>query len=937
MVWNLNLLLRLTFPYQKLLALSEKITGTIPILSPSLNENFVEEFIQKWYLFQSVSSEFPGGQVEVDLCMFFSPKDLEYSLGWDAFEESMKDGTILKARAMTGVFTSKDEEIYSDGKEFSLENEIKVPFRLKVRINDLSGLTNGSLHKFADSLNVKMNAKDALDDYKTRMIDALIECPHTFIEYAKGDVEDLETIHREKLKSENIILKDVLELPEDSLYTIDSMKKTSGSLVAYAVEECINYKAVDEPRKDSFLQLSYEYALCRLGVLKKTDSETTILTHLHDCMRRSIKSISDFENWYCGTNEKFKTLWSKVKTVKRGKTWEREYESWNKLPNSKKFEKYIAPYNWEFKAYSLSTMKYWGTHLNSTSIYNAVVHGGRCVNELPEMYRDEYIADIDFKSAYASILRELNFPIGRPRTIGFTNNQIHIKLKDVIKQIKSGKIQPKDGLIQIYVNGGLNFSQDLILSKVIKGKAIQDALNNTSKDFEADLAHIDGDFNLLTNEIKGGIITLDIWNLIEKIANNKEIKSLLNLEVSTVAWFDEKDFCNTPREWIEKVLADNGQFTTKGDTRTHAFFNFPLEKVFGKTVDTRNALKDEWKLETDINKKNELNARQTALKLFNNTGYGVLASIYFRIGNTLLANIITSTIRTHAWLKSKALNIHQIITDGGFYSLGNVYTLDPTKHQGKKPGLDALSNLSTLVKHRCISSTSLGGMDWKSIFYNHPNYIDGDSPLNGKNLDRLAWEHIKDFWSHYGIDESNFLNFLLEHKQDNTAYAVAWWNKADYALKVVDTSQGKELIYKIRGARMGDDVPQTTEADIYDLKELATNKSQPKYQILFNILTNNDEMPTEFEYEHKTLLSPSRWTYAHTFKEGTYENIKAIRPGDELVEHRIFQQNNSHTRCADYATFQKRKKRHSKKVKMFETKSKSISKVHELLVADNLK
>lgn len=27
------------------------------------------------------------------------------------------------------------------------------------------------------------------------------------------------------------------------------------------------------------------------------------------------------------------------------------------------------------------------------------------------------------------------------------------------------------------------------------------------------------------------------------------------------------------------------------------------------------------------------------LKLFNNTGYGVLASVYFRIGNTLLANI----------------------------------------------------------------------------------------------------------------------------------------------------------------------------------------------------------------------------------------------------------------------------------------------------------
>ena len=176
-----------------------------------------------------------------------------------------------------------------------------------------------------------------------------------------------------------------------------------------------------------------------------------------------------------------------------------------------------------------------------------------------------------------------------------------------------------------------------------------------------------------------------------------------DLQVVAAAYYRDEDRCADANEWIDKVLACNVEYVTDKNTgriidkRTRAWFSVPLEDVFGKIIDTRNQLKSEAK-EANAEGKHEdylkLNGRQEALKLFVNTGYGVLASPYFSIGNTVIGNNITAQIRLAVWQMNKALNTCQSITDGGLYEPGKVNKLHLKAK--KKPSLETLSDLRKL-------------------------------------------------------------------------------------------------------------------------------------------------------------------------------------------------------------------------------------------------
>ena len=92
---------------------------------------------------------------------------------------------------------------------------------------------------------------------------------------------------------------------------------------------------------------------------------------------------------------------------------------------------------------------------------------------------------------------------------------------------------------------------------------------------------------------------------------------------------------------------------------------------------------------------------------------------------------------TDSFKPAKALALSQSITDGGNYSLMHVYSL---KDRARKPGLETLSNIEKLGRHRGIKITSLGGIDWAEVFQNHD--------LHGRfrELDALAAKHLDDFW-----------------------------------------------------------------------------------------------------------------------------------------------------------------------------------------------
>ena len=278
----------------------------------------------------------------------------------------------------------------------------------------------------------------------------------------------------------------------------------------------------------------------------------------------------------------------------------------------------------------------------------------------------------------------------------------------------------------VVVRGNLSFSQDLLFSKVTTQSKINKAIVNAVEDDDVrssenrnqnDNAHIEGQFILARRELKNTVITSYIWDTILKVASTKELKELRNLQVVAGAYYRDEDRCADVNEWIDKVLADSCEYVTNKrtgrieDNRTKAWFSVSLEDVFGKIIDTRNQLKSEAKQAEKDNRQEDylkLNGRQEALKLFVNTGYGVLASPYFSIGNTVVGNNITAQIRLAVWQMNKALNTCQSITDGGLYEPNKVNKLHP---KGKKPSLETLSDLRELHKHRSVGVVSLGGVD----------------------------------------------------------------------------------------------------------------------------------------------------------------------------------------------------------------------------------
>ena len=409
------------------------------------------------------------------------------------------------------------------------------------------------------------------------------------------------------------------------------------------------------------------------------------------------------------------------------------------------------------------------------------MHGGRCNNEQYWRYRLDHAADIDLKSAYASVLRRIDYPIGLPTITSFTPNEKRWSLKQWFEHSKV--LEGTNRNWMVVVEGELNFEQDLLFSKVTTQnkinkviiKAVEDDVRS-SENRNQDDAHIEGKFILARRELKNAVVTSDIWETILKVASTNELKELRGLQVVAAAYYREEDRCADANEWIDKVLACDVEYVTDKSTgritdeRTRAWFSVPLEDVFGKIIDKRNNLKSESKqahAKGNYEDYLKLNGRQEALKLFVNTGYGVLASPYFSIGNTVIGNNITAQIRLAVWQMNKALNTCQSITDGGLYEPGKINKLHPkVKETGKrKPSLETLSDLRKLQEHRSVRVGSLGRVDWlmliESLFDNELTIEDEDKEIF-KNHDALALQHIKDFWALYGVD----FHFNVEHKTE---------------------------------------------------------------------------------------------------------------------------------------------------------------------------
>ena len=573
------------------------------------------------------------------------------------------------------------------------KNGVQTTYTFTVR--DLKGWVNGSLKELASSVGVEMPLKTKFDHLKSRMGEAFKKDPLTFLRYGVEDVTRLEEIVVAMVSQVNWMLVEVLELPSEYCFTPDTIPYTTGSLIAKCFELYILNQKVGVAKpphtgvEPSLTPVEKMVIACgKHGEL--VDKRNRMMTAFKSYLKRLYVDNPSMDDVF------------------------------EKVASNEKLRKLICnTHNYKTLAYSLGGISTLMRHdTKSTVILNALISGGRTNNERPWECTADYTADIDLSSCYGSALRGLEYPLGVPVIYGKTPSDRGYTLGGFLDKFQS---RMKDNLWTITVSRRLSFEQDLIYSKLTDppkmGRSYCRALlQSYTEGGDADKKHFDSDLVLLRRELKNSVITSHILKLMKAVSSCNELNELSNTQVETAVFWDRSQEASTLDDWMKASVEDRGTVTFNEqlqgvvDTRTKVWYSLPLEGFIGRLVDKRKEVKRAAIDASDATLKQQLNAKQTSLKLFINTLYGCFASPYFKIGNTVLANNITAAARGEVWWLAKALNTVQTVTDGGCYSLERVFSL--RSGSKRKPSLHSLANPQRLERHRSVKVERLGGVDW---------------------------------------------------------------------------------------------------------------------------------------------------------------------------------------------------------------------------------
>ncbi|MEG4307108.1 hypothetical protein QUB16_31050 [Microcoleus sp. D3_18a_C4] len=325
--------------------------------------------------------------------------------------------------------------------------------------------------------------------------------------------------------------------------------------------------------------------------------------------------------------------------------------------------------------------------------------GGLLFSRMAEYpYLQGNFGDLDQQSCYATAMSNLKIYLGEPKVVTFKYKN-KPKLREVAAFIKQKNI-PNDGWF-VRVSG--KFEQainTLILSdlrfvpKKLKNPEIipfntdiQSSVmvaSNPSRYGINDNKKVLGGFNndkvgkklavstLLLKEVKFGLVNFDILEAIELLPD-EWVQEYLDLDVLALVYFapelivdtlDELEAkrANLPDEPILQKFDFDKEINshTSQNYKNNVALRFDIGAIWTKLKDNRNRYKK------------EKNPVQEVLKLFQNSGYGVLACLYLATNNLMASNQITAQARVGAWLMANSLNGFAPITDGTGFSWDNI-------------------------------------------------------------------------------------------------------------------------------------------------------------------------------------------------------------------------------------------------------------------------
>ncbi len=772
---------------------------------------------------------------ETRLAMFFSPKDVEYALGWERFKTAIEQQKVRQRNNLSGKIGS-------------------------IHVKDLCGWAGKtSLVKFAATLGVPMLNKASMDHYKANMHRGLMEHPEDFLRYAVDDAKLLLAMFQRFVDMIGTIQKETLGMGDAEVWKEHNIPMTCGALVAKTLEKWL-YTQAGEYRD------ALKFCVRKLGILDPDHKKYHSSREIYEQAVRFYRNVDVLREGLTGDSDLLKQFFGA---------------------------------RFLFTGLDGCSIRWWASRpITETACFNALVQGGRCLNENPFDYTVGNGLDVDISGCYGESLRSMILPVGLPTVWSYTPNETRPTLGDWLDK---NERQLVDGLWSCLVSGHLSFEQDLIFSKLVKVKDIRKA-SCSSDDEDSD---IPADLVMLRREIKNGVITSDVLNCLRKVTTNAEWQGIKKLEVVTACAYLRDDRMDGVQEWCDAVMADYGCYKsrvksgTSVDSRSRAWYGVPLEGFVGKLVDERRRYKKLGK-DTSIPEPERMKYQglDGMLKLMVNTVYGVLASRYFAIGNTVLANNITARARVGVWMVAKALGLRQCITDGGIYTPDRVCWF-----HSRRPGLDTLScQWEWHDSKHGRSYCPMGDLDW------------GTLPA-ASMLDDLAMDHVRQFWEPYGLT----LPFNLEHKIGNTFRRAAYWSKADYALLTE-----KDTVYALRGKD----------------KSKRGSRKHPTFALLDAILAGKDDFPDDLSYTRAGIMKIGKWLMVQD--SNGYADLKGLRPGDNLPEQEYqARYNNNHFPLRDEQDYLRRRNRkkqdRGRSVQWFERyANQGISTVHKAMKMNRL-
>lgn len=797
-----------------------------------INENDNKKFINQnrcVRIYHEPSEEYLYlDRIILNLGFFWSIKDLEYTLGKNLTQELLvakrNGSTLLKT---TPIVKFNDQNAPADTMrlvKISYKTQRKpVYLSIYLKIDDFSGLCGKmSLKETARTLGIPMTLKDDLD--KTNMLGELHSNPERFIDYALDDVRVLTQI-KDKYQENINILRNVIGVkPIEKINQL-----TIGSNIASMLH-------------DWFIP---EHLIKPMSTLSDEYDPDVVYTH------SNTKSLANSLLENAGVKQ-----------------------------NSQK---------------------------TTTHAHIAVVQGGRCTNEDPDNMVVHNGMDIDISGAYSNAISKLEYPIGLPYIFGQPKKQ---KQRKTLKQfLTKHKNQLDHTNWVMVVSGETSFDFDLIMSKDTSITKINKQVR-IKQTYFTEITEIKKNNDVqghFTRQVKNGIITHDILKAIQHIATATELKEINNFKIVAAMYYRQSDYIPDNNEWANTISnrtfksnkaglmpdvyqASNGKYvdnrprawTTRRMTdlitpiqemRTH--YKSQLNEVqlnevqlssYQNGIETRS---DKGSIEATLF---ELQAKSDWFKLAINTIYGVLASPFFLTSNVCLANNITAKVRLQSWQMAKALNLKQIITDGGIYSLDKVMYFE-----GQLPGFNSLANIlkwndtnSSTHKRYCAPLTK------DSTGFN----TDVDSRTD---WDSIAQQHLINFWKPYDLE----IDFKVEHKQKNSFSVGVYYNKSDYLLK---THSGETVIRSRGNKHLHNDDPNQVNGKISLLKFIANNSDKLATTSIDKALMLEFTMPkvfTEFSLlnvrDYRTLK-----IHDHSFKGMPHDAYQHTRKNTFSTTHQKY-------------------------------------------------